>query len=164
MASTEVLQTLTILGGLGAIVWRASKLQYGLEKSIELASKKSDDAVQTASIVNEKAIHQATEETKEGQKKLQERFERQFERLQERNAESYRTLNESLQLHLRDFDHERLNRQKSEEVIISNIEALKSQFDKELATKEQEIITLQKQSKDVMAFLEKNQGFVIRDR
>ena len=164
MASTEVLQTLTILGGLGAIVWRASKLQYDLQKSIEIASRSSDEAVNKASYKSDAAIAQAAEQTKEGQKKLQERFEKQFDRLQERNAESYRSLNEALQLHLRDFDHEVLDRKKTDELVFSNLEAIKNQVEKDLTNKEQDIIELKKQIKDVMAFLEKTQNFVIRDR
>jgi flagellar basal body-associated protein FliL len=164
MASTETLGTLATLAGLGAIVWRAAKLQASLEKSIESASKTSDDAIRTASLRNDDAIAAATQTTKEGQQKLQERFSRQFEKLQEHNAESYRALNESLQLHLRDFQHERLDRQKSEELINKIIEAFKIQVEKDLSDNRQTIDRLQEEIKDISAFLEKNHQFVIRDR
>lgn len=160
----ESLQTIATLAGLGAIIWRASKLQYNLEKSIENASEDSKKSIASASQSSDAAIAAAAESTKEGQIKLQKRFEAQFDRLQERNAESYRALNESLQLHLRDFDHERLDRQKSEELIIKNIEALRSESEKTVTLQNQELLNFQKQVKDVIGFLEKHHGFVNRDR
>jgi hypothetical protein len=164
MANTETLGTLATLAGLGAIVWRAAKLQASLEKSIDSASKTSDEAIKNASLRNDQAIATATETTRAGQQKLQERFAKQFEKLQEHNAESYRALNESLQLHLRDFQHERLDRQKAEEIINKTIESFQIKLEKEIADNQQSINRLQKELKDIAAFLEKNNGFVIRDR
>ncbi len=162
--ANETIQTLTTLAGLSAIVWRASKLQYDLQKSIESASEKSDEAVKSASFINEEAIKRASDSTKEGQRKLQERFEKQFDKLQEQNADRYRELNQSLQLHLRDFDHEILDRKKTDELILSNLEALKAEFNKELLERDKIIEVLQKQNKDLIGFLEKNHGFINRDR
>jgi hypothetical protein len=164
MASADTLGILATLAGLGAIVWRAAQLQANIQKSIETASKTSDQAIKDASLRNDDAIANATQTTREGQKRLQERFERQFEKLQEHNAERYRALNESLQLHLKDFEHLRVDRQRSEELISKAVDALRLQLERDIAENRQLITQLQKELKDMALFLEKNHGFVIRDR
>jgi hypothetical protein len=139
--ATELIGTIVTLAGLVGVVWKASKLQSSIEKSIEEASKRSDRAIETSS-----------EETKEGQQRLQLRFEQQFKKLQDHNVSQYRELNQNLQLHLRDFDHDRTLRVQMDDLLTRNIQQLGSETN-------QRLTALEKQLADVVGYLRSRHDF-----
>ena len=141
MAEVQILESIGAIIGIGVVIWRAGKLQASIEKSIEEASKRSDRAIATSS-----------EETKEGQHRLQSRFEQQFKKLQEHNSTQYRELNQSLQLHLRDFDHDKTLRDQMDELLSKNIQQLANDTDKRLSA-------LEKQLDDVVGYLRSRHDF-----
>ena len=141
MAEVQIVETLVALSGLGVIIWRAAKLQASIEKSIEEASKRSNQAIAASS-----------EETKEGQQRLQARFEQQFKKLQDHNASQYRELNQNLQLHLRDFDHDRTLRVQMDELLTRNIQQIGNETN-------QRLTALEKQLADVVGYLRSRHDF-----
>ena len=141
MAEVQVLESIGAIIGIGVVIWRAAKLQTSIEKSIEEASKRSDSAI-AASV----------DETKDGQLKLQRRFEQQFEKLQDHNAAQYRELNQNLQLHLRDFDHDKQLRVQMDDLLTRNIQQLATDTN-------QRLTALEKQLADVVGYLRSRHDF-----
>ncbi len=162
--ATDLLPTLVTLAALGGIVWKAAKLEGNLKDSIEAASISSDKAITNASQKSLEEINRSNELVKKGQEQIKAKFNEQFNQLQHQNAERYRDLNQSLQLHLKDFKYEVELRQRTEETYQKELEALKTEFYKVLAERDKIIENLQKRCNDLTGFLQKNQGFVDRER